>query len=340
MKNQMLLWRPSAALFMMTVVSIALTNFGCSSSTTGFAIPTTQAQFSGKVELNNQVDILFIVDNTSSMLQHQKSIASQLYLLTEELYRIGMDYRIAVTTTSMGQPSPSCPSFSRSILGTPKILNSASVHLLKDRFIVGRSGCDTERGLDALAHVTSEKYLSENKIQFMRPEALFVVAFISDEEDKSFEFGKNSTDFIRLMDQRKPAFPDGSKAWMAHYIGSISKYVSCDALGAPANLGARYLELVKYTNGTAASICNLDLSQAVSNIKSRIIGQLRSYKFNEEPLISSIEVRINGRVIINDPIDGWSIDQTDNQFVLYFNGDAIPRAGEPVEVRFEPRHPR
>ena len=134
--------------FLLLVSIFSLVTWSCSPTSTGFALPSDEVNFSGAIELNKKVDILFVIDNTSSMLQHQKRIAEQLQLLIDSLNKLKMDYRFAVTTTSMGQPSQSCPQTSRSLIGQPVYLTERNISALQDRFLVGKSGCDLERGQD------------------------------------------------------------------------------------------------------------------------------------------------------------------------------------------------
>jgi hypothetical protein len=320
---------------------VCLFAYSCSPTSSNFSVPSSEVNFTGAIELNKKVDILFVIDNTSSMLQHQKRIAGQLKLLTDSLNSLKMDYRFAVTTTSMGLPSQSCPDDTRSLIGQPAYLTEKNIGILQDRFLVGKSGCDLERGLDAMALVISKSYLESINSDFIRDDALLVVNFISDEEDKSNEFGNSSTDdFIRILNQRKPSFKDGSQGWIANLIGTINPLVTCDQLGAIPNVGNKYLKLVDYSNGVKSSICNLDMSTSVSNIKSRIIGQLTTYRFQDEPDKATIDVSVGDRRIFEDETNGWTLDIEFNKFILRFNGNAIPKADEKVRVIYTPKRPR
>ena len=326
------------ALVLLISVFVSLS---CSPTSTGFQLPTDEVNFTGAIELNKKVDILFVIDNTSSMLQHQKRIASQLQLLIDALNKLKMDYRFAVTTTSMGLPSQSCPQNSRSLVGQPVYLTERNIGSLQERFLVGKSGCDLERGLDAMALTISKPYLSSIGSDFVRDDALLVVNFISDEEDKSTEFGNGTNnDFISILNQRKPVFKDGSQSWIVNLIGTLNPDISCDQLGAIPNVGKKYLKLVDYSNGVKSSICNLDMATTVANIKARIVGQLTSYRFPEEPNKSTVDVTVGDRKIFEDTANGWTIETQGSIFILRFNGDSIPRADEQVRVVYIPLHPR
>lgn len=326
----------------MTLLTFATSLWSCSSTTTGFSLPTESVDFTGGVVLNKKVDILLVVDNTPSMIQHQQNIAAQLPDLTNALNALKMDYRFAVTTTSMSGGNNACAPVARKLQGSPLYLTEQNINLLFERFVVGSAGCSLERGLDAMAWVTSPAYLNSVSSDFIRSDALFVVIFISDEQDASSEFGDGtSDDFVKLLNQRKPAFDDGSRAWIANYIGTLNMNNTCDAGGGSSSVGSNYVRLVDASLGVKSALCNLDLAVAVSNIKARIVDHLQSYRFKEEPNKTTITVAIGGKAIHEDPVDGWTLEKEvradgSEQFILKFHGAAIPAADVPVSVVYKP----
>lgn len=319
-------------------VAIVATLSGCSNRATSFALPSEQDSFSGKVFYNNKVDILFVVDNSKSMLQYQQRLASQMQNMISTLNSLKMDYRVAVTTSTMSSDSSTYP-LTRKLVGTPVYLTSSNISLLTERIIVGESGSDLERSLDAMRLVTSTSYLSSIGSDFIRSDALLSVVFISDERDQSSEFGNpNTNDFVTYLDSRKPDFETGGKAWLVNYIGILTNQ-SCDILGGSVSVGTQFINLVTASNGVKSSICNADLSGAVSNIKARIIDQITAYRFKSEPNKSSIAVTVGSRTIYEDAVNGWTLESETitgaKKFFLKFHGDSIPAADENVDVKFK-----
>lgn len=327
----------------MSVLNLVTGLSSCSPTATGFTLPTEKVEFTGGVVLNKKVDILFVVDNTPSMIQHQQNIASQLPGMIGALNALKMDYRFAVTTTSMtsGTVNP-CAPVSRKLQGNPAYLTEKNINSLPERFVVGTAGCSLERGLDAMAYVTSPDYLKSINSDFMRSDALFVVIFISDEQDASSEFGDGSKDdFIKTLNARKPAFDDGSRAWIANYIGTLSMNNTCDTGGGSSSVGSYYVKLADASQGVKSALCKLDMAVAVSNIKSRIVDHLQSYRFKEEPNKSSITVTMGGKAIHESDVDGWTLEKEiradgRDQFILKFHGSAIPAVDMPVNVVYKP----
>ena len=130
------------------LASTLMLALGCSKAATQFALPQQNEQFSGQTFYNNKVDLLFVVDNSKSMLQYQQRLAAKVGEMVDTLNSLGMDYRIGVTTSTMAKNSDYASA--RKLVGSPVYLTSANVNLLADRIIVGESGSDLERSLKAV----------------------------------------------------------------------------------------------------------------------------------------------------------------------------------------------
>ena len=265
--------------FLIGLIIISCSLFlGCSNRATSFALPSTEQTFGQVITYNNKVDLLFVIDNSSSMMQHQQRLSAKIPDMVTTLNSLKMDYHVAVTSTTMTTNLASYP-MSRQILGEPKYLTSSNINLLANRLLVGESGSDLERGLDAMAYATGS-YGATSAPGFLRNDALFVAIFMGDEDDQSSEFGNTSSnDFVNYMNKIKPSFKEGGQAWIANYIGTLQNQ-NCDNLGGHVSIGTNYLRLVEASKGIKESICTGDLSLAVTNIKARIIDQLTQFRLH------------------------------------------------------------
>ena len=320
-------------------VAIIVSLSGCADRATSFGLSSQQDTFSGQIFYNNKVDILFVIDNSKSMLQYQQRLASQMQTMISTLNSLKMDYRVAVTTSTMSSDSSTYP-LTRKLVGSPVYLTANNINLLTDRIIVGESGSDLERSLDAMHLVTSASYLSGIGSDFIRSDALLSIVFVSDERDQSSEFGNpNSNDFINYLNSRKPDFDSGGKAWLANYIGILTNQ-GCDILGGSVSIGTQFISLVTASNGVKSSICNADLSGTVSNIKARIIDQITAYRFRDTPNKATISVTVGNRTILEDAVEGWTLENESltgvKKYFLKFHGSSIPAADENVDVRYTP----
>lgn len=310
---------------------------GCSNNSSHFSIPSTNQTFDQTVTYNNKVDILFIIDNSKSMLQYQQKLSARIPEMIQTLNTLKMDYQVAVTTTTMALNS-NYP-MSRKLVGSPEYLTSSNIQLLTERLVAGESGSDNERGLDSLYYMTST-YAPSYVPGFLRKDALFVTIILADENDNSSEFGNgDQNDFVNYMNSFKPAFPEGGRAWIAHYIGNLQNQ-SCDVLGGYVSVGTKYMRLVEASGGINSSLCEADLAKAVSNIKSRIIDVVTAYHLKNSPDKASIVVTVAGNRIQESAVNGWTLEQeiigSKVEYFIKFHGTAIPAADQKVIVDFTP----
>ncbi len=316
---------------------VLLAATACNNKATSFALPSNSESFGQTIVYNNKVDILFVIDNSTSMTQHQQRLSARVPDMINALNRLGMDYHVAVTTTTMASGS-SYP-MSRQIIGTPKYLTAANINLLAPRIVAGDTGSDNERGLDSLAFVTGA-YADSQAPGYIRADALFAVIFLADENDNSSEFGNGDTnDFINYMNTFKPNFKTGGRAWLANYIGTIQN-VSCDNLGGFVSVGTKYMKLADASGGIKESICAPDLAVAVSNIKARIVEIITSYRLKDVPNKQTIKVAVGGVMIAEDPVNGWTLETevsgSKTTYVIKFHGTAVPAVDQQINVDYTP----
>lgn len=326
--------------FLKITVALFVTamTLSCNNKATSFSLPSTQDSFGQTVVYNNKVDILFVIDNSSSMLQHQQRLAARVPEMINTLNQLHMDYHVAVTTTTMTTNATTYP-MTRQILGSPKYLTVANINQLENRLVTGDKGSDNERGLDALAFATGN-YANTNAPGFLRSDAFFSVIFLGDEEDQSSEFGDGSkNDFVNYMNSFRPDFKEGGRAWIANFIGTVANE-SCDNLGGTPSRGTKYMKLVDASGGVKESICSSDYANALSNIKARIVERITSFRLKDVPDKSTIRVAIDGVEVFEDPVNGWTLESetTDGKivYIIKFHGAAIPAADVRINVDYKP----
>ncbi|KYG65993.1 hypothetical protein AZI86_02690 [Bdellovibrio bacteriovorus] len=297
-----------------------------------FGLPEKQDNFSQSVAYNNKVDILWIIDNSASMLQPQRNLSSQLTSLVSTLNSLKMDYHMAVVTTSMGGALPDGGKF----IGTPKYVTSSTPDLLNNlanRMTIGEGGSNNERGLESMAAALSPSYLANEGKGFLRNDALLVVIALSDEDDKS-AVSDPVNYYTNFLDKLKAPWIDGSRSWLFNFIGVLQDSSACRTFSNYAEVGLTFMEMAKKTNGSQESICNNNLAGAVSNIRARIYQILTDFKLSSKPVIESITVKINGVNIARNTTNGWDYIAATNSVRFY--GSAVPAADASVKVDFKP----
>ncbi len=299
-----------------------------------FDLPQTSDQFEQTISYNNKVDILWIVDNSTSMLKHQQNLSAQIPELVSKLNSLKMDYQMAVISSSMGGSLPDGGKF----LGSPKYLTAKTSNLastLADRMVVGEAGSNNERGLESMEVVLSAPYSSGEGKGFLRDDALLVVIALSDEEDKSRPVSTAVQYYSEFLDSIKAPWVDGSRSWVFNFIGVLSLSSQCRTFNDYAEPGEIFKGLVAVSGGIQETICNNSLASALGNIRARMYEILTDFKLSNIPAIETIVVKINGQVVPRSQVNGW--DYIESLNLIRFYGSAVPSADSSISVDFKPR---
>ncbi len=294
-----------------------------------FDIKSQTRAFKGYVEVNNKVDILWVLDNSSSMERHQELLSQQVDFFMKSILKGNYDFHIGVIHTDM-TPSKG-PGV---LLGNPSVLTSSTSDvqsLLQEKFQVGDTGTNFEQGLAAMEAALSPDYLQGVNQGFLRQEASLVVIFLSDEDDHSSE---EVTHYIQILNQLKGASAKKSRGWDVHFIGVLEDSLSCTTMNDYSEVGQRYMEMVNESGGAKESICAADFSTALSRIQSRIVSVLTDFPLDRRPIIESIQVWTNDVKVPQNSENGWVYLADKN--AVSFRGSFIPKNGAKIRVDFTP----
>ncbi|KHD89540.1 MAG: hypothetical protein OM95_02875 [Bdellovibrio sp. ArHS] len=298
-----------------------------------FDLPADSNNFDQNVTYNNKVDILWIVDNSASMLKHQQNLSTQIPDLVTKLNSLKMDYHMAVVTTSVGGTNPDGGKF----IGSPKFVTKSTpdlVNSLKNRMIVGEAGSSNERGLQSMEIALSPSYLAGEGQGFFREDALLVVIALSNENDKS-PVSNPVAYYVNFLDSLKRPWVDGSRSWVFNFIGVLPTSTNCSTFNDYSESGLTFIDIAKNSGGVTESICSSSLTTAVTNIRSRIYQILTDFKLSKKPLVETITVKINGVSIPRSNVNGW--DYIESLNAIRFYGSAVPAADASIKVDFKPK---
>jgi hypothetical protein len=296
-----------------------------------FDLPATNVNFDGNVQYNNKVDLIFIVDNSSSMEIHQQTLIRSIPTMINSLLSLKMDFHIAVISTSMGGATPNGGRF----LGSPMVLTNTTpdlINLLTERIVLGQAGSNVERGLESLQAVLQSNYLNGLGAGFWRPDALLSIISLSDEDDAG---GFDPQAYAAWLDVAKAPFAEsGKRSWMMNFIGVLSLTGTCRSFNQSAIVGSAYISLSQLSGGVTESICANDLSTAVSNIRARIVQVLVDFPLRSRPNIETIQVYVNNSLVPRSSTNGWDYLSQSNSVRFY--GVAIPAADASIRIDFKP----
>ncbi len=349
------------------VVAVGVT--ACDKSTNSFSVLGASQQFqqSSSSILQKQIDILWVVDNSSSMNPFQSNVATNFNSFMSSFVSKGYDFHVAVTTTDAYLAMPQY--FNNQSLAvyrdgvgsvhtgypvidvnTPNLLQTFSTNALQ-----GGSGDGDERAFSSMKVALSSPLNST----FLRPGSFLAVIILSDEDDFSDETRPEAS-WLRAggvpdHDYADPnldtvdsyvSFLDGltnSSATVKNYNVSAVTVLDNNCLAAhrlqsPSTIiGQRYMDLATKTNGVQADICSASYATALTQIQQKILELSTQFVLNRVPVQSSIVVTVGGAVVPNDPANGWTYNSTANSIV--FHGTAVPASGASISIVFDPVAP-
>ena len=303
---------------------------GCSNGTS-FGVGEKEENFDSSIIYNNKVDIIWLIDDSTSMLVQQQKLSAQISAMIAQLNLLKMDYRMVVTTTSVGNGYSGGTYF-----GSPAVLTASTpnlVDVLRDRLLRGQTGNDLEQGLLSLQNLLSDNYINQAGSGFHRDEALLLINVLSDEDDQSPGSQASVVQSLknRLNTLKRPFKPNVG-GWLMNFIGVID--TTCQNGFGQSPIGLRYLDLVAESKGKSYPICTTALSEAVKGLQARVLEIITDYPLSAIPDIATIRVYKNGQLMPRSQMNGW--DYIPTLQVIRFYGTEIPAVDSAIRVEFLP----
>ncbi|WNG38346.1 choice-of-anchor D domain-containing protein [Archangium violaceum] len=286
----------------------------------------------------SKVDVLFVVDNTASMVEEQPRIVSAMPAFAEAALAKGVDLHVAVTTTGIDTATDACPGgakggeagrFFPADGSRPRILTQNTPGLasvLQQNVNVGQCAA-VEQGFEAVRRALSPPLVSgaddprtpepnDGNMGFLRDEAALVVVFMGDEDDHS----PDSVDtYVRFLQTRKGEYQPQRM--------TIYAIAPTDA-GCPTSggSGTRYAEAATRTGGEVLSVCSADYAPLLRAVANKAFSAQDRFPLSEQPDASSITVTVNGAPTTS----GWTYDAVTNSVVF----SSAPAPGAKVEIYY------
>lgn len=203
--------------------------------------------------LHGRLDVVIVVDDSASMLPHQISLAGKVDKLWKRIRKNGLDFRIAVVTSSntTGKVSQVITP------ATPKGLEK-----LRRQIVAGTFGSGNEMFFKPVLST-----LKANP-KFLRPKATLELIFLTDTDDQSPDSTPSSF-FSELVAMKK----DASKIF-AYGIVALPSDSSCVS-ESETNSIVRLMEFINKVNGDYNSICAISpslLDDMGSEISARALA--------------------------------------------------------------------
>ncbi len=303
------------------------------------------------------LDVLWVVDNSDSMVEEQRALADNFGDFYAYLESTGADYHIGVISSDVYSSDHQGRLLGEISFITPETPDSDEV--FAENVNVGVGGKGDEQGFHAAILALTEPMISGDNKDFIREDAHLFVIFVSDEDDSSFGEVRY---YLRRFEQLKGLGNDGMVK-VAAVVGDVPEVPDWCRNEKNVRPGERYAELAVSSGGMVLSICDDDFGSNLDQLGFSAAGLRRHFTLSRLALPASIEVWVKtscGTALpeevceeyyddCTDPDsdvygqtcvprrslpDGWAYEQDSNS--IRFFGAAVPPFGAIVEVGYIP----
>jgi len=251
--------------------------------------PTIQDEFIQRSAVAS--DILFIVDDSTSMSQEQTALMTNFSYFAQFIMNSGLDWHVGVLRGDLSQNTPG------ELVGSPTYIDSTTLdpisaftNRIASLGTAGWGGC--ESGMAASYTALTPPMRDGHNAGFYRPEAALTIVMVSDEDDDV------ATDCSNAY---PGAVPDEWARWVRDLkggdeslinLGIIASFdptnnrtgVDCDsAWGGNARAAWEYERLAGLIETTTWSICNQDWSDVMSTLGLAAAGLTRLFNLSRVP---------------------------------------------------------
>jgi Abnormal spindle-like microcephaly-assoc'd, ASPM-SPD-2-Hydin/Flagellar-associated PapD-like len=284
-----------------------------------------------------KVDVLFVVDNTTSMIEEHPKLAAAIPAFVSEARARNVDLHVAVTTTGFDEAG-ACPGGAQGgeagrlfpvDNGRPRVLGLQTpdlVSALQENVQVGRCAF-IEQGLEAVRRALSPPLVdsaddlrtpqpNDGNAGFLRPEAALAVLFVSDEDDHSPDGVEVYVNWLRSLKGYNQ--PQRSAIYAIAPTAS-----SCSTAG---GTGTRYDEAARRTGGDVLSVCASDYAPMLQQVAGKAFAPQDRFALSGTPEPGSVQVFVNGV----EQSGGWFFDSSKDQVVF----SSLPSSGAEIEVHY------
>lgn len=280
------------------------------------------------------VDVLWVVDNSGSMANERRRLASSFENFIRVLLTRRIDYHVGVVSTQVGAEGRGGEL--REVRGLryidPGTEDAVEVFGGMVDFPPGRERL--EQGLEAMRLALSEPALSGPNRGFLRPRSALAVMVVSDEDDGSF--GQTSYFARFLRHSRRPG--DEGLASFSAIVGLPPDGCIPEGeehlFGAEADPGERYLEVMEQTGGLSGSICETDFDPLLQALGQRVSNLTRIFPLSSLPKPETLSLRVDGQLVPPEREGSLAWSYRSEIRSVVFEEAAIPVSGSEVRIAY------
>lgn len=257
--------------------------------------------------VKDKLDILFVVDNSGSMVDEQAELAKNFSAFIGSAVNANVDFQLGVTTTDTFLNGGG-------LVGTPAILTSATANLVQAfqrNVAVGTRGSGLEKPFEAMVRALTPPQSTGSNAGFLRADASLAVVIVTDAVEQS----PNAVSvYLQALTEVKN---NQKERFSVSVVGPIAHRAGC-LLDSTVD-GGRYQLMVKESGGVLADICTSDWSQDLRLLGEELVSKRTVFELLGTPATGgSISVTVNGVASSQ-----WRYDSQRNA-VVFVEGSAPP----------------
>ena len=307
-----------------------------------------------------EVDIIFVVDDSGSMCEEQDRMARELDRFINHAQTWGNQYQIGVVSTCV-QGDDVCEGaghLKSKFYQAPDwerwVDNSTWPHFTENVDIGCNGGSDSqEAALEAahmalslpIIHLSGTPCGSNADCQlpdiclpnaavcggfnggFLREDAALEIVILSDEEDQSPAPPDFYVDFFKSI----KGFANESFLHVHSIVGDRDYGCGDETTSTSADAGDRYIYVSEATGGIVESICNDSFADALSQIGSIAFGLKVQFFLSRSADPSTLSVSVDGVVCTQ----GWTYDADSNSVIFIEDGPCMPEEGQHIVMEYD-----
>ncbi|MCK8496699.1 choice-of-anchor D domain-containing protein [Myxococcus fulvus] len=286
----------------------------------------------------SKVDVLFVVDNTASMVEEHPRLVSAIPSFVDAALAKQVDLHVAVTTTGITSVSNACPGgaqggeagrFFPADNARPRILTQNTPNLttlLQQNVQVGQCA-QVEQGFEAMRRALSPPLVNnaddprtslprDGNLGFLRDAAALVVVFVGDEDD-------HSPDAVDTYVAWAQQIKGQNQPQRATFYAIAPTATACGTAG---GTGTRYAEATARTGGEVMNVCAANYGPLLSAVANKAFSAQDRFPLSDSPEPGSVTVTVNGAPVTT----GWRYDAPTNS-VVFTN---VPAPGAKVSISY------
>jgi hypothetical protein len=234
------------------------------------------------------VDVLFVVDNSCSMVEEQALLAANFPAMLEWFLSSGLDYHIGLVSTDMNDPLQAGRLQGAS--GVPFIdpVTEAPEVVFSQMALLGTSGHWEEKGR-AAAYSAIDLLADTANAGFVREDAGMHITVVSDENDDSADFPISRDGFIDYLRNFR---------WserLVSFSSIVGPITGCPDIGSP---GTEYTAVTSEIGGVFWPICSDDWTVVLDDLGFLATGLSKEFFLSRLPVEETIEVRVTTGVTV------------------------------------------